>query len=566
MRLVCIVLLSLVLGVALGTGLAIYRFYSRPYDPDKLIQLINADPLADDSLAVNSQAGNSPQNVLTDTKAPDLSAPQDILDAVHASEQLNSTTNPEDYCQYNDQPWGFRLARLLDESEFGDGEAPFYQTDRIKAYKYPIPGSGRLIPSLEKILAASKQTTPIAAENATVADNGTVADNATAAENATVEKNKQTTPDGKIAKKTGIDAGKPQPHLEVERLYQFGVLQNGEVGEHKFVLKNTGNATLNVAVDETSCKCTAAKLGDGRVLPGKSVEILVTWKTADYMGDYSQRVLIKTNDPDLPILELEVRGKVVADARAIPSELSFAAATYRQSADAQFNLFCYKNPPLNIKGYRFLDPAAEEHFKLSWSDLSKETVERETDATAGFALTLTLNGNLPLGPFQQVLILETDSSLQPEIRVPIHGKVSGAISVAGPGWDEDRKTWVLGILDRGATATKSLWIIDRSPKSVGNSNTEAADEEKSGNKKPGIALEIVKVEPKWLQVQLQDPVFLADAGIVRTVVQVTMPPNAPICDYWGHQPQQKGQILLKTSSEESKTLLIYLRFAVKNKE
>ncbi len=514
MRFVSIVLLSLFLGVALGVGLAYYRVYSRPYDPDKLVQLINADPLGADSPEYNQ----------IDSNAPDLALPKEIettaRDVDAKNEEIENPNLPNE----------LNFFKPKKDSDDGLPEQNGPQTNDSAE----TPGASKNNPD-------SNKTTP--------------------------------------------DAGRARPHLEVERLFQFGVLQNGETGEHKFVLKNTGNAPLHIAVDETSCKCTAAELGNGRVAPGKSTEILVTWKTADFIGNYSQRVLIKTNDPDLPLLELEVHGKIVADARAIPSEVSFAAATYQQSATAQINLFCYKNPPLKIKKARFLDPAATEHFQVDWVPAPQNLVDREADATAGYTLTLTLKDSLPLGPFQQILVLDTDSPLQPEIRVPIHGKISGALSVAGPGWDEERKTWVLGILDRGATATKTLWIIDRSPKAARGANSlsdsanpepansDPANPEPVANAEPqpesalpGVKLEIEKVEPEWLKVQLQDPVYLPDAGIVRTVIQLTVPPNAPVCDYWGQHTEQKGQILLKTSSKESKTLLIYLRFAVKNKE
>lgn len=512
MRFVSIVLLSLFSGIALGVGLAFYRVYSRPYDPDKLVQLINADPLGADSPEYNQ----------IDSNAPELALPTEIE----------------------------KTARNIDtkNEEIGNPNLP----NELNFFKPKEDSEGGL----------SEQ-------------NGSQTNDSAAAPDA--PKNDQE------SNKTTLNAGRARPHLEVDRLFQFGVLQNGETGEHKFVLKNTGNAPLHISVDETSCKCTAAELGNGRVAPGMSTEILVTWKTADFIGNYSQRVLIKTNDPDLPLLELEVHGKIVADARAIPSEVSFAAATYQQSATAQINLFCYKNPPLKIKKARFLDPAASGHFQVDWVSAPQNLIDREADATAGYTLTLTLKNSLPLGPFQQILVLETDSPLQPEIRVPIHGKISGALSVAGPGWDEERKTWILGILDRGATATKTLWIIDRSPKAARGANastdlpapanTEAASSEAATNVEPqpksalpGVKLEIEKVEPEWLKVQLQDPVYLPDAGIVRTVIQLTVPPNAPVCDYWGQHAEQKGQILLKTSSKESKTLLIYLRFAVKNKE
>ena len=351
-----------------------------------------------------------------------------------------------------------------------------------------------------------------------------------------------------------------QPVLNVERLYNFGVLQNGEVGKHQFVLKNTGTADLTVSVEETSCKCTAADLGKGTVKPGDSTVIDVSWKTADYIGEYVQKVLIRTNDPDMMMVELEVRGKIVADARAMPSEFAFTNITHGYSAQAQTQIACYKNPPLEITGYDYLNPDVKNNFELQIDPLTEDEYQSEPDATGGYRLTLNAKDNLPLGPFSETLVLKTNSQFQPEIKVPIYGTVVGNISLAGPGWNEESKTWILGILESGKIGKKILWVLDRSVKA------EDREKLKPGDIPPHINLEIESVNPDWLQVELEKPVYLPESGVVRTIIHLTVPADAPICDYWGHVQEKMGTIILKTSSEDEKSILINIRFAVTNKQ
>ena len=351
-----------------------------------------------------------------------------------------------------------------------------------------------------------------------------------------------------------------RPILNVDRLYNFGVLQNGEVGKHQFIIKNTGTADLTVSVEETSCKCTAADLGKGTVKPGDSTVIDVTWKTADYIGDYIQKVLIQTNDPDMMMVELEVRGKIVADARAMPSELTFNNITHGYTDQTQTQIACYKNPPLEITGYDYLNPASKNNFDLQITPLTEEEYQSEPDATGGYQLTLTAKDNLPLGPFSETLVLKTNSPLQPEIKIPIYGTVVGNISLAGPGWNEESKTWILGILESGSVGKKILWVLDRSVKAEDRENV------KDGEIPPHINLEIESVNPDWLQVELDKPVYLPESGVVRTIIHLTVPADAPICDYWGHVQEKMGTIILKTSSEDEKSILINIRFAVTNKQ
>lgn len=351
-----------------------------------------------------------------------------------------------------------------------------------------------------------------------------------------------------------------RPVINVDRLYNFGVLQNGEVGKHQFIIKNTGTADLTVSVEETSCKCTAADLGKGTVKPGDSTVIDVTWKTADYIGDYIQKVLIQTNDPDMMMVELEVRGKIVADARAMPSELTFTNITHGYTAQTQTKIACYKNPPLEITRFDYLNPDAKDRFELQIAPLTEEEYQSEPDATGGYQLTLTAKDNLPLGPFSETLVLKTNSPLQPEIKIPIYGTVVGNISLAGPGWNEESKTWILGILESGSVGKKILWVLDRSVKAEDRENV------KDGEIPPHINLEIESVDPDWLQVELDKPVYLPESGVVRTIIHLTVPADAPICDYWGHVQEKMGTIILKTSSEDEKSILINIRFAVTNKQ
>lgn len=351
-----------------------------------------------------------------------------------------------------------------------------------------------------------------------------------------------------------------RPIIKVDPLYNFGVLQNGEVGKHEFVIKNVGMADLSVSVEETSCKCTAANLGKEIIKPGDSTVIDVTWKTADFIGDYVQKVLIQTNDPEMITVELEVQGKIVADARAIPSELTFSNITRGFTAQTQTQIACYKNPPLEITGYEFLNPDAKDRFDLQIEPLTEDEYHSEPDATGGYRLTLNAKNNLPQGPFSETLVLKTNSPLQPEIKIPVSGTVVGFLSLAGPGWNEESKTWILGIHDSGTVGKKILWVLDRSVKE------EDKEKYKNDEIPPHIDLEIESVTPNWLQVELDKPIYLSESGVVRTLIHLTIPADAPLCDYWGIVPGKMGTIILKTSSEDEKSILINIRFAVTNKQ
>src|SRR5215213_8688582 len=75
------------------------------------------------------------------------------------------------------------------------------------------------------------------------------------------------------------DVMKPQPKIVVEggTVFNFGMMQVGDTQKHVFVLRNIGNAPLELTAGEPSCKCTISEFSSEPVMPGESREVLLTW-------------------------------------------------------------------------------------------------------------------------------------------------------------------------------------------------------------------------------------------------------------------------------------------------
>ncbi len=105
----------------------------------------------------------------------------------------------------------------------------------------------------------------------------------------------------------------PAPRLAVEPGgFDFGhALQRRQL-QKQFVLRNYGDATLVLEQPESDCGCTAALLDerDRELAPGRNATLLVTFDTRESEGRVIHQVLLRSNDPERPVIVLSVSATV----------------------------------------------------------------------------------------------------------------------------------------------------------------------------------------------------------------------------------------------------------------
>ena len=102
------------------------------------------------------------------------------------------------------------------------------------------------------------------------------------------------------------------PRIAVEPpAFDFGVLRGGHRVHRAFVVKNFGATDLQITNVSTTCGCTAALLDRQTLKPGRSATLRVTFDTRDDRGRVQRSVLIESNDPAKPKLELKLEATVL---------------------------------------------------------------------------------------------------------------------------------------------------------------------------------------------------------------------------------------------------------------
>jgi hypothetical protein len=88
--------------------------------------------------------------------------------------------------------------------------------------------------------------------------------------------------------------------------FDFGKALPQRTLEKEFVIRNYGGADLKIEGVTTSCGCTVAQLASDVVAPGKSLPLRVSLETRSSLGRIERRVLVRSNDPVRPRLEITV--------------------------------------------------------------------------------------------------------------------------------------------------------------------------------------------------------------------------------------------------------------------
>jgi len=119
-----------------------------------------------------------------------------------------------------------------------------------------------------------------------------------------------------------------QPRIFCEEMtFDFGSKDSSEIVDHIFVLKNTGSSDLVITAVRPACGCTAAELTRSTIPPGESAKLSAKLTLAGRNGQVQKPILIESNDPANPALQLVMQGTVANEFTVTPSIL-----TLRQTA------------------------------------------------------------------------------------------------------------------------------------------------------------------------------------------------------------------------------------------
>jgi hypothetical protein len=94
--------------------------------------------------------------------------------------------------------------------------------------------------------------------------------------------------------------------------FAFGNVLPSRVVAKEFMIRNVGSAVLQIESVTTSCDCAVAEGYARSIRPGASTPLRVSVTLPGAAGRTVKSVLIKSNDPARPALEVKIEATVVA--------------------------------------------------------------------------------------------------------------------------------------------------------------------------------------------------------------------------------------------------------------
>lgn len=204
-----------------------------------------------------------------------------------------------------------------------------------------------------------------------------------------------------------------------ERVFDFGVVYKGDKVIHSYKFKNAGRGVLKIERVRSSCGCTAVNITSTEVEPGGCGEIKAIFHSKNYKGRTKKYIFVHSNDPDEPVITLEITGIVRVDVAVVPNVLDFGDIYEGEAVSKKLRVLPVELGELKIGKLEVTSKYLTVK-RSQYSEGSKEGVE----------FTITLSPEVPRGRFTDKLEIHTNSSIQPVIQVPVWGTVFGKIKVS----------------------------------------------------------------------------------------------------------------------------------------
>ena len=197
----------------------------------------------------------------------------------------------------------------------------------------------------------------------------------------------------------------PKPKIVIEPMeYDFGETTQGAVVKHTFVVKNMGDAPLEITA-RPSCGCVTPYF-DKVIEPGKEGKIEAELRTAGFRGAQIKTIQVTSNDPDNPNLTLRLTTTIrvaieVKTSEQIPIVLKTDAPTVQEA-----EIVSNTDEPLEVQEVRVNVPFARA-----------ETQKIDDKRTK---VIITVSPEAPAGRNAILVTARTNSTAMPQVNIALN--------------------------------------------------------------------------------------------------------------------------------------------------
>lgn len=191
-----------------------------------------------------------------------------------------------------------------------------------------------------------------------------------------------------------------------ENEYDFGQRWQGDTVSHAFRIRNAGEKTITIKMQEMTGPFTSARFKNS-LPPGQAMDVIVSVNTAKYTGIVNTGVVLDTDDPDRPSLTFRIRGQVNPILTLRPLRALFFSAYKGETPEKSIDIVNNYTEPLVI---------TKVESKSDRFSFRIETIKKGSE----YRFSAKLNPKASVGRTREDVTFFTDSKRFPQFPVKVN--------------------------------------------------------------------------------------------------------------------------------------------------
>lgn len=207
------------------------------------------------------------------------------------------------------------------------------------------------------------------------------------------------------------------PRLKIEdTVYDFGSVEQGKSVEYDFVLKNEGDAPLEITRVVPSCGCTATKLSADKIEPGETATVHAVFDTTGFSGNKIKTIRLYTTDLENNTVVLSLKGEIIPEVTVSPKRIIFGNLIYGEDAEKNKQEVTVKVR----EGSGVTLGALESRSKfLEVEELSSDKTQKR--------FTVGVKPDAGIGELRERIVVFLKGSKRRAVNIPIFASIQGGL-------------------------------------------------------------------------------------------------------------------------------------------
>lgn len=223
------------------------------------------------------------------------------------------------------------------------------------------------------------------------------------------------------------EPAKPQAKAVLtEAVKDFGSVAKGEKVATDFVVRNEGDAELEIVEVIPACGCTVVGF-DKKIAPGASGKIHAELDTASFAGPLAKGITVLTNDPQNPRIQLTLQADVKPHVFAHPG---YARFIYVQGLPA--GAITQQVWSSDIQDFKLLGATSPYPFITATYREAAEAERRAEAPGRQWIVEIRIQPDATVGALTEPLKVKTNHPRQPELIIPLSGFVRPLMAATPP--------------------------------------------------------------------------------------------------------------------------------------